>query len=117
MASNRGSACWATSNSASDEALLHVERSPLRSGGWGIVQHGRPYNCSVGRLGPSGVEREKGWRVEARCARGLGNRPTRTTLQFSVAVSAGVSPRHLTVGSGDCRVNGPSVLFSIARQT
>jgi hypothetical protein len=49
-------------------------------GGWGIVQHGRPYNCSVGRLGPSGVEREKGWRVEARCARGLGNRPTRTTL-------------------------------------
>lgn len=32
MASNRGSACWATSNSASDEALLHVERSTLRSG-------------------------------------------------------------------------------------
>ena len=24
--------------------------------GWGIVRHGRPYNCSVGRVGPSGVE-------------------------------------------------------------
>jgi hypothetical protein len=29
--------------------------------GWGIVQHGRRYNCSVGRVGPWGVGSGKGW--------------------------------------------------------